>query len=390
MFRTKAEAEFCHAAETTNVRLTGLPLRKKDLEAHTVGEIVEQYRDKVAPDHLGYRDDRYRLNGFLKGDIAKESLAFVKKKHAMEYIRQRRSKGNKPSTVRRELNIWVQVFEFARNELGYENLPNIFAGIKIKGGKARRTRRLDEGEFERLDAARAKCRGRNKYYVGLAIRLLIGTGMRKEELFSLRWDDFSLPRREIRIRKSKMDYKRVYPGRTIPLPVWCMLQLVQLAKVLMEMNAFNPKNRIFPMTVGAFSQAFDRIKQKANIVDLHIHDFRHEAKSSFDEMGLSPSQSDHMTGHGPQSQGAAYIHANNREILLKLDNYWMTLYGRPKKTEEELREEPDILRGFTWQQAAYLLAQDQIEQERERKKSGKQATNMEEWLREVQQVGGLK
>ena len=335
MFRTKQEAEFCHGAETTSARLTGLPLRKKDLEAHTVGEIVEQYRDQVAPDNLGYRDDKYRLNGFLKCDIAKESLAFVKKKHALDYVKERRSKGKRPSTIRRELNLWVQVFEFARNDLGYENLLNIFAGIKIKGGKGRRTRRLNEeaNEFERLDAACNQCRGRNRYYVGLAIRLLIGTGMRKEELFNLRWEDISVARREIKIRKSKMDYKREYPGRTIPLPLWCQYQLLHLVKILTNGNAFDLKDRIFPMTVGAFSQAFDRIKQTAKITDLHIHDLRHEAKSRFDEMGLSPSQSDHMTGHGPQSQGAAYVHAKNREILLKLDNYWLAKLGKPRKTE---------------------------------------------------------
>jgi integrase len=365
MFRTKQEAEFCHDAETTNARLTGLPLRKKDLEAHTVREIVEQYRDKVAPDNLGYRDDKYRLNGFLKCDISKESLAFVKRKHALDYVRERRSKGRKPSTVRRELNLWVQVFEFARNDLGYESLPNIFAAIKIKGGKSRRTRRLDEeaNEFERLDAACSSCRGRNKYYVALAIRFLIGTGMRKEELFNLKWEDISVERREIRIRKSKMDYKREYRGRTVPLPLWCQRQLLHLVKHLNDLGLFNLKDRIFPMTAAAFSQAFDRIKMKAKITDLHIHDLRHEAKSRFDEMGLSPSQGDHMTGHGPQSQGAAYIHSRNREILLKLDNYWFAKLGKKKMTEEEMMEDLETSKGFKLVEAADLLAECEMEQQ---------------------------
>jgi integrase len=351
--------------------MTGYSITKKELQPHSIGKIVESYKDKIDPekhaghsDNLGYRDDIYRLKGFLKLDICKVSLAFLYgpkgKKLARDYI-DYRLKMVKRSTIRRECNLWVQVFEHARNDLGYD-VPNIFAGIKIKGSKKGRTRRLiaEANELERLEtAAWIHCRGRNRYYVQLGIRLLILTGMRKDEPFNLRWEDIDVAKREIRIRKSKMDYKRTTPGRTIALPFLVMYILLRLVKTLKDENEFHLKDRIFPMTKGAFSQAFRKVRDHARISDLTIHDLRHEAASQFDEMGLSVPQRNHMLGHGPQSQGDAYVHAANKEIRRKLDEHWMTrILKKEKKTEEEFEKDDKALEGYTLEEAAEIYAID--------------------------------
>jgi integrase len=368
MFRTEDEAKHCEASELTSIRSTGLPARKKELEPHTVREIVEDYRDDKAPANLGYNEDLYRLNGFLKHDICKESLFFVKKKHAEAYVKDR-LRDHQPSTVRREVNLWYQVFAYAIRK-NYENLSNIWAGIKIKGSKARRERRLIEEarELQRLLAACDSCRGRNKYYVDLAIKMLIGTGMRKEELFNLRWEDISVVRRHIKIRKSKMDYKRTYKGRTIALPLWCMNQLLHLVSMLKKTESFNLKDRVFPMTLGAFSQAFANVRDQAKITDLHIHDLRHEAASQFDEMGLSKPQRDHMLGHSPEDQGDRYVHATNKAILKTLDNHWLAKTGQKKKTDEEFEEYEEKLQGATWEGLADTWAEFEAEKEQEWKR----------------------
>jgi integrase len=370
MFRTKEEADHCEASEKTSVRMTGLPLRKKDLEPHKVSDIVKSYKKKIEPDdeghseNLGYRDDIYRLNGFLKLNICKESLAFVKRKDAKDYIKDR-LRMVLPSTVRRECNLWVQVFEHARNDLGYQNLENIFAGLKIKGSKRRRTRRLnaEARELERLLSACQHCRGTNRFYVHLGILLLVYTGMRKDEPFNLKWEDIDIAKREIRIRKSKMDYKRTIPGRTICLPLSVMYMLARTVKTLKDQNEFRLKDHIFPMTKGAFSQAFRKVRDHAQIPNLTIHDLRHEAASRFDETGLSGPQRDHMTGHGPQSQGDAYVHATNKEIRRRLDQHWFTrVLKTVKKTEEEFEEEDRTLEGLTLEKFADGLYRAQKEE----------------------------
>src|SRR5262245_48881617 len=100
--------------------------------------------------HGGSRDDIIRCNCFLRHEICKKSLAHVQKKDATNYINGR-LKLVGAGTVRREVNLWVQVFETAREE--YETLVNIFADRTIRGGKRRRTRRLieEEHELERLE-----------------------------------------------------------------------------------------------------------------------------------------------------------------------------------------------------------------------------------------------
>jgi integrase len=350
MFATKEEAVYCEASELTSIAQTGRPLRRKEREKKFVKEIVEHYRDEVSPQHEGHSEDTYRIKVFLKHDICKKSLALVNKRDAKAYIAHRLAKGKKPSTVRREVNLWVQVFETAREE--DEGLQNPFTKITIRGSSDRRERRLIGDELQRLEHHCEGCRGNNKYFVKLAIRLAIETGMRQEELFNLRWEHVSVERREIKIVKSKMDYKRALKGRTIVLTIGAELLLLRLAKVLMDANSFDLSERVFPMTQGAFSQAWLAVVKRAKIKDLHFHDLRHEAASRFDEADLSGAQRDHMTGHGPSSQGGAYVHAALKAIREKLDKH---LRGGEKVDEELERAAMMERKGLTVEAAANLM-----------------------------------
>lgn len=327
MFVTKAQAErWAHEMEKSLLE-TGMPLTIKQLENRTLREIVTKYRDEITPTKGCRVSETAVLNAFLRHAICQKSLAYVKKKDAYAYIEERlrstwRGKPITPRTVRRECNSLQHVFEVARERWGFENLVNPFRGIPIKGSSHRRTRRLHDGEHDKLDDAAKACRGLNCYYVPLAIALAVETGMRRQEVFNLAWQDIDFEKRTIHIRISKTG------PRTIVLPFMADLLLKQLAYALANgefADLVGPRpeksERIFPMTKGAFSQSFAEVRRRAGSKDLTFHDLRREAGSRFDEAGLTTSEHDLMLGHASRDMASVYIASDLGRIRDKLDRH---------------------------------------------------------------------
>jgi integrase len=203
--------------------------------------------------------------------MCQKSLAYLSSTDGAAYRDQRlkdtwKSKGSKgpgrlikPSTIRRQVNILHNIFEVARTEWGLTNLINPFAGLKIKareidgevfGTNFRRTRRLEDGELERLFLnARNGCRGKNRFLVPLAMYLAIETGMRLQEIFNLKWSD--IQGRRIKIRKSKTDHVNRNPGRTIVMTQRAMF-IFMSAKIH---NKTAKDEKVFSMTKTAFAQS---------------------------------------------------------------------------------------------------------------------------------------
>ena len=74
----------------------------------------------------------------------------------------------------------------------------------------------------------------------------------------------------------------------------------------------------FPVTANALRLAWDRLKKKGNIKDLHFHDLRHEAISRFFEKGLSVAEVSLISGHRDVRQLFRYTHLKAEDILKKV------------------------------------------------------------------------
>jgi integrase len=243
-------------------------------------------------------------------------------------------------TISRERNLLQNVFEIAREQWGFSNLFNPFRGLKLQGSKFKRTRRLEEGEYQQLIAACSKCQGLNKFYLPIGIDLAIETGMREQELFNLRWRDIDFRRRVIHIRKSKTDHLQQFAGRRIVLP-WGAMRWLAMLKLSEELEA-SASDRVFPMTQGAFMQAFDAAVKRAKLDDLEYRDLRREAASRWDELEppLTKAQIRLMLGHSDGDTTDIYISSELKEIRRKLD---MQSTG----TTFEEKYAPEIAEGLT-------------------------------------------
>jgi integrase len=328
-FATKEEAEVYDAQQTLS------PVSKSGWNKIKVKSLLERYRDEIVPTLAGYKKDNpekdnttYRLNYMINNNPGKKLSGYnlsdlVEQVQGWEYVRARQKQVTM-RTVSKERNILQRVFATAAKEWGYLGLPNPFGGMKLKGSKFKRTRRLEEGEYERLIEQCKKCHGMNKRYVPLAIDIAVETAMREQEVFNLQWRDINFERRTIRVRKSKMDYTQDAPGRTIVLPYLTLCDLVGLKSDLEEVNTEVKKTqRIFPMTQDALIQAFERVVESAGIEDLIYPDLRREATSRWGdkEPPLTVPQMKLMDGHAQSDNdiNSTYNVPALKEIRRKLD-----------------------------------------------------------------------
>jgi integrase len=166
----------------------------------------------------------------------------------------------------------------------------------------RRERRLKDGEVERLAQAAQRCR--NKLVLPI-ILIAAETGMRRGEILSLEWKNIDEERQSLLLPHTKNGHSRM-----IPLSERALAILKPLPKT---------DERVFPMTANGFRLAWERVRLRAGIADLHFHDLRHEVISRLFELGLSVPEVALISGHRDARMLFRYTHPMRETILKKLN-----------------------------------------------------------------------
>ena len=171
-----------------------------------------------------------------------------------------------------------------------------------------RERFLSEEEFRRLgrvlDEIEADTGGGRRRRLGAsvaaALRLLILTGCRRNEILTLRWEEVDLEAGELRLRDSKTG------PRVVPLPAAAVSVLAALPRV-----PGNPWVIPGAKPGGHLSNLNDhwlRIRARAGLDDVRIHDLRHSFASRALALGESLPTIGRLLGHGQVTTTARYAH----------------------------------------------------------------------------------
>ena len=128
--------------------------------------------------------------------------------------------------------------------------------------------------------------------------------MRRGEIVNARWADVDFDAETLHIPTTKNGQPR-----TIPLSSRAIGLLREIP---------NSDRRIFPITGNAVRLAWQRLKERVGIVDLHFHDLRHEAISRFFEMGLSVPEVALISGHRDPRMLFRYTHLRAEDVGKKL------------------------------------------------------------------------
>ena len=166
----------------------------------------------------------------------------------------------------------------------------------------RRERFLTAKEYRRLGAVLAEADGDGSFLPSAiaAMRLLLLTGCRKNEIVTLRWDDIDRTAQEIRIRDSKTGARRV---PLTPAVEWVLARIVRI-----EGNPWVIAGRKPGAHLSNLDQAWARLRARAGLEDVRIHDCRHSFASQALASGERLPMIGALLGHCKVTTTARYAH----------------------------------------------------------------------------------
>ena len=185
-------------------------------------------------------------------------------------------------------------------------------GLMARGGnpcpnvvryKARRKERfLTEAEFQRLGRVLSELEAEGDILprAAAALRLLMLTGCRCNEILKLRWDEVDLERNELRLRDSKTG------PRTVPLSP-------AAARVLAG-RPRDPENpcvipgRLPGKPLRSIDRSWRKVRRRARLEDVRLHDLRHSFASRALALGEGLSMIGKLLGHKRIQTTARYAH----------------------------------------------------------------------------------
>lgn len=300
-FASKTEANEWARSVEAYIDRGGVEVQREPLESKCLAELLERYLKEVSVLKRGASEEGYRLANLINTPVAQLKLNQVTHSVLADY-RDQRLKIVSAATVKREFVIIRHCLEVAKNDWNLKLHTNPASNVRITGIKTGRERRLMVGEEERLLTCAAKYR--NPLMLPI-IKFALATGMRRGEILNMVWDDVHTANRSLRIPQAKNGH-----ARTIPLSKVAL-------KVLEGLGV--TEGRVFLMKPNALRLAWERLRRRSGIGDLHFHDLRHEAISRFFEKGLSTPEVALISGHRDIRMLFRYAHPTRQRILEKLD-----------------------------------------------------------------------
>jgi integrase len=300
---TKGEAQMWAREQESRIDRAQAPVNLKLLKATTLGDILRRYLLEVTPLKRSKETEVLRLTKFLRDQpMANLPLSDLTPSLFARY-RDERLATVKPGTIIREMGLLRHALEVAKKDWNIVLTDNPVDGVRLPVAYNARDRRLQAGEYDRLEVALNRTRNP---LIAPAIRFAIHTGMRRGEILGLRWEHVRLAERTAHIPDTKTGVPR-----TIPLTEAALA-------VLETRDGQHVTGPVFPLSMEALKQGWERVRQRAGLGDLHFHDLRHEAISRFCEMGLSVPEVALISGHKDMRMLFRYVNLRPSDLARKL------------------------------------------------------------------------
>ena len=295
------------ARDANQQALSISPLCQKFLEQHADLKLrprtVVVYRDILA---------RFVIADF--GQMRAQDL------RRSDVARLHRDLANTPRQANHMLAVVSKLYNWAKIE-GYvpSHSENPARDIE-KYRESKRERYLSETELARLGKvlAESETEGTASPYAIAALRLLIFTGARLSEILTLRWSDIDLERRLLRLPE----------GKTGPRDVYLSAPALEVLSALPRLS--NNPYVIVGGKAGShiinLRKPWVRMRPRAGLDDVRIHDLRHSYASVGVSGGLSLPIIGKLLGHTQIGTTERYSHladdpvrAANEAVGRKID-----------------------------------------------------------------------
>jgi integrase len=267
----------------------------------TLGELMSRYVEEVTPRKRGAVVERSRMGLLQRSPLAKYAISAVTPEMIAKW-RDLRLQQVKPSTVAHELVLLSHLFNVAVREWGVPLTLNPVSHVRKPPASKPRDRVLNSTERQALIASCGQCRNP---WVQPVVIFAMETAARRGEVLALKWADIDLQRKTAKLRVTKTD-----EPRTIPLSPACIAMLERLPRSI--------DGLVFPVTVEALKQAYERAVARAGIKDFTFHDLRHDALTRLSKLGLSVLELRAISGHATANMLQRYVSIDPSDLAQKL------------------------------------------------------------------------
>lgn len=281
------------------------PLAERQREqAPTLGEIWKRYLEEYAQAHKKARtvaDEKGTWRRHLERGFSKRRLDEITREDVQRLHHKLR---NSPYAANDAVKLLRRLYSLAGEEWGLVS-PDMNPARRIKLFKeARRERYLSSEEISRLGQAlrEAQEEGEDPYAIA-AVRLLLLTGARAGEILGLRWDEVDFQSRLLRLRDSKTGPK----GVELAAPALEVLAGLQRLRMAGSPWVFPGRDPAKPRN-DYIKRSWAKIRQRAGLEDVRLHDLRHSFASMGAAAGYSLKMVGELLGHAHAATTDRYAH----------------------------------------------------------------------------------
>ena len=267
----------------------------------TMADLAERYMRQHVTVHCkpsSAKAYRRALDNHILPALGEMPIGAVGRKHvgALHYKMR-----GEPCAANEALKIVAKMLSLAEDWGLRERGPNPCKSVR-KYRTRPRERFLTDAEFERLGLAleEMEAGGAIQPSAAAAIRLLVLTGCRRNEILELRWDDVDLASGELRLRDSKTG------ARMVPLTPVVNDVLAGIPRAVDNPWVITGKKPGARLT--DINRPWRALRSRAGLKGVRIHDLRHSWASRALELGESLPMIGRLLGHSRIETTARYAH----------------------------------------------------------------------------------
>jgi integrase len=218
--------------------------------------------------------------------------------------------------------------------------------VKLFPEKPNKLRVLSNDEFQKLHDAASD-------FLKPILVIAVNTGMRRNEILNLTWDDIDLVRRHIYIGDSKNNERRI-----IPINETLFRTLKALKKSSQNKYLFANRNG---GAVKSVKKAFWGALRRSGIAHCRLHDLRHTFASNLVMAGVDIVTVQELMGHKDISMTKRYSHPtpqHKKQAVERLKSAPIDTYLDTRYTSETLSDNVTSLNHYNVPVAQQDRAQD--------------------------------
>jgi integrase len=281
--------------------LVGTDPQERRAEMRTIPTLAELARDRYLPHVKSYKrswcTDETVLRVHILPALGFQYVDLVRAEPIAALVERMREKGYATGTTNRVVIVLRHVFNLARKWRVPGVSENPTAGINL-APDVKRERFLSLEEAQRLIASMEQDENQ---VAAKAIMLLLLTGARRNEITHARWEYLDWEKRTLLVPMAKSG-----KPRSIALNAAAMDLLRSIPRL--DLNPYILPSPVTGEPSPSLFFPWERIRTRANLPDLRLHDLRHSFASFLVNKGVSLYVVQGLLGHAHTKYTQRYAH----------------------------------------------------------------------------------